>query len=147
MPRDDDDDLFHEEFDLVDEYDNDYEDDDEEYIDNGSENEAELPVKEPGPVERKPAAARGSRRPHRYEPEAEDGQFQEEDVDEYGRPLPAPNYVVHVYEHRKYRRTIDRPFTPEDAEAFATEYNRTGKPYGRFAVAGKNDAKPQKSLD
>ena len=35
----------------------------------------------------------------------------------------------------------------EDAEAFASEYNRTAKPYGRFAIAGKDDAKPRKSLD
>ena len=55
--------------------------------------------------------------------------------------------MVHVYEHKKFKRTIDRPFTPEDAESFATEYNRTAKPYGRLAVTGKNDAKPKKSLD
>ena len=36
---------------------------------------------------------------------------------------------------------------PEDAEAFASEYNRTAKPYGRFALAGKDDAKPKKALD
>jgi hypothetical protein len=72
---------------------------------------------------------------------------EEEAVDEYGRPEPAANYVVHVYEHKKFKRTIDRPFTPEDAEAFASEYNRTSKPYGRFAQAGKNDAKPKKTLD
>jgi hypothetical protein len=81
--------------------------------------------------------------------EAEEGSDvgEEEAVDEYGRPEPAANYVVHVYEHKKFKRTIDRPFTPEDAEAFASEYNRTSKPYGRFAQAGKNDAKPKKTLD
>jgi len=71
----------------------------------------------------------------------------EEKVDELGRPAPVANYVVHVYEHRDFKRTIDRSFTPEDAEAFASEYNRTSKSYGRFAVAGKIDAKPRKSLD
>jgi hypothetical protein len=71
----------------------------------------------------------------------------EEAVDEYGRPKPQANYVVHVYEHKKFTRTIDRPFTPEDAEAFATEYNRTAKSYHRVAVAGKNDTPPKKSLD
>ena len=55
--------------------------------------------------------------------------------------------MVHVYEYKKFKRTIDRPFTPEDAEAFATEFNRTGKSYGRVAVSGKNDAKPKKTLD
>ena len=76
-----------------------------------------------------------------------DGEEGEEPVDEYGRPEPAPNYVVHIYENKKFKRTIDRPFTPEDAEAFATEYNRTSKPYARIALAGKNDTKPKKALD
>jgi hypothetical protein len=71
----------------------------------------------------------------------------EEKVDEYGRPAPLANYVVHIYEYQEFKRTIDRPFTPEDAEAFASEYNRTSKPYGRFAVTGKDDAKPRKELD
>ena len=71
----------------------------------------------------------------------------EEEVDDYGRPAPQADYVVHIYEHQKLKRTIDRPFTAEDAEAFASEYNRTSKSYGRFAVAGKNDAKPKKVLD
>ena len=72
----------------------------------------------------------------------------EEPLDEYGRPeTPPANYVVHVYEHKKFTRTIDRPFTPEDAEAFATEFNRTSKNYGRMAVSGKNDAKPKKVID
>ncbi len=71
---------------------------------------------------------------------------EDEEVDEYGRPEPAANYVVHVYEYNKFKRTIDRPFTPEDAEAFATEYNRTAKSYGRLAVPGKNDVDPKKSI-
>jgi hypothetical protein len=72
----------------------------------------------------------------------------EEPLDEYGRPeQPPANYVVHVYENKKFKRTIDRPFTPEDAEAFATEFNRTAKNYSRVAVTGKNDAKPKKALD
>ena len=60
---------------------------------------------------------------------------------------PPANYVVHVYEHKKFTRTIERPFTAEDAEAFATEFNRTSKNYGRWALSGKNDAKPKKVLD
>ena len=71
----------------------------------------------------------------------------EEPVDEYGRPEPKADYVVHVYEQKKFKRTIERPFTPEDAESFATEYNRTAKPYGRVAVTGKSDVKPKKALD
>jgi hypothetical protein len=122
MPRDDDEDLYEEEFDFVDD------DDDEADEDSGLDEEAAAPADEDSALD---------------ERRAED----EEPVDEYGRPEPAANYVVHVYEHRKFKRTIDRPFTPEDAEAFATEYNRTSKSYGRFAVTGKNDAKPKKSLD
>lgn len=64
-----------------------------------------------------------------------------------GPPAPPANYRVHVYEYQQFKRTIDRPFTAEDAEAFASEYNRTSKPYARFAVAGKEDAKPRKTLD
>lgn len=121
MARDDDDDLYEEEFDFVD-------DDDDEDQDNESdlEEQASSNTDEDSDLE---------------EPR------EDEPVDEYGRPEPAANYVVHVYEQKKFKRTIDRPFTPEDAEAFATEYNRTAKPYGRFAVTGKNDAKPKKTLD
>jgi hypothetical protein len=125
MARDDEDeDLYEEEFDFVDE-------DDDEGSDEGeaSDLEEEAAEADESPLE-------GDAREDVDEP-----------VDEYGRPEPAANYVVHVYEHKKFKRTIDRPFTPEDAEAFATEYNRTGKSYGRVAVTGKNDAKPKKSLD
>jgi hypothetical protein len=83
----------------------------------------------------------------RDETSLEEDSSEEEPVDEYGRPEPAANYVVHIYEHKKFKRTIDRAFTPEDAEAFATEYNRTSKPYHRLAVAGKNDTQPKKTLD
>jgi len=71
----------------------------------------------------------------------------EEPADDYSRPAPAANYRVHIYEFRQFKRTIDRPFTPEDAEAFASEFNRTSKSYGRFALAGKDDAKPRKALE
>jgi len=121
MARDDDDDLYEEEFDFVDDDDDD-------------EDESELEEEE--------AVAEAEEDSGLDEPQADD-----EPVDEYGRPEPKPDYVVHVYEQKKFKRTIDRPFTPEDAEAFATEYNRTAKPYGRVAVTGKSDAKPKKSLD
>lgn len=123
MARDDDDDLYEEEFDFVD-------DDDDEVADDASD------------VEDKPTSF--AEDDSTLDQAQDDG---EEPVDEYGRPEPAANYVVHVYEQKKFKRTIDRPFTPEDAEAFATEFNRTAKPYGRLAVTGKNDTKPKKSLD
>jgi hypothetical protein len=120
MSGEEDDDLYDEEFDFVDDDDDDARADDTDV--------AEEPAEE--------------RRPERG-----DADQDEEAVDEYGRPEPAANYVVHVYEYKKFKRTLDRPFTPEEAEAFATEYNRTSKSYGRVAVAGKSDAKPKKSLD
>ncbi len=123
MARDEDDDLYNEEFDFVD-------DDDE------ADNDAEASADDSDMAD--DAAD---------EPNGEAAKRDDEPVDEYGRPEPAANYVVHVYEHKKFKRTIDRPFTPEDAEAFATEFNRTSKNYGRFALSGKNDAKPKKSLD
>lgn len=124
MARDEDDDLYEEEFDFVDDDDaDDPRGDDTDLADESATDE--------------PAAEGGGTLPFRAE----------EPVDEYGRPEPAANYVVHIYEHKKFKRTIDRPFTPEDAESFATEYNRTGKSYQRFALAGKNDMKPKKSLD
>lgn len=67
-------------------------------------------------------------------------------VDEYGRPEPLANYVVHVYELGRLKRTIDRNFTAEAAEAFATEFSRTSKRYGRSAVAGKKDTQPAKEI-
>jgi hypothetical protein len=72
---------------------------------------------------------------------------EEEAVDEYGRPEPAANYVVHIYEHKRFKRTVDRAFTPEDAEAYATEFNRTSKLYHRWAVAGKSETQPKKSIE
>jgi hypothetical protein len=122
MAAEDDEDLYDEEFDFV--------DDDEEQAE-ADEGE----VAEEAAVD---------------EDQSEDATVDEveEPLDEYGRPeTPPANYVVHIYEHKKFTRTIERPFTPEDAEAFATEFNRTSKNYGRMAVSGKNDAKPKKALD
>jgi hypothetical protein len=125
MAADDEEDLYDEEFDFVDDDDREDEADD-------------------GPVVEEVADK------STYEAdEATDADTvgEEEVLDEYGRPEPPPDHVVHIYEYRKFKRTIDRPFTAEDAEAFASEYNRTAKPYARFAIAGKEDAKPKKSLD
>ena len=121
MAAEDDDDLYDEEFDFV---------DDEE------DEEAEGEDADAGDE------------PLNGEAEGEEGAEGEEPLDEYGRPeTPPANYVVHIYEHKKFTRTIERPFTAEDAEAFATEFNRTSKSYGRMAIAGKNDTKPKKALD
>ncbi|MEX2315801.1 MAG: hypothetical protein WD669_01525 [Pirellulales bacterium] len=129
MAGEDDDDLYDEEFDFV--------DDDESELDDESS------LVDEGPADEADSDGRG----RELDEPADEEPVDEEPVDEYGRPEPAANYVVHVYEYKKFKRTIDRPFTPEDAEAFATEFNRTGKSYGRVAVSGKNDAKPKKALD
>ena len=118
MAREEDDDLYDEEFDFVDE-----EDSDVEGEESAGPEADETPLDDPAAVD------------------------EEEVVDEYGRPEPTANYVVHIYEHKKFKRTIDRPFTPEDAEAFATEFNRTSKTYHRLAVTGKNDGQPKKTID
>jgi hypothetical protein len=70
----------------------------------------------------------------------------EEPVEAPREPDVPANYRVHVYELGEFKRTIDRPFTAEDAELFASEYNRTSKSYSRFAVTGKDDVKPRKLL-
>jgi hypothetical protein len=140
MAADEDDDLYDEEFDFVDE-------DDE--LDDDSDLEDESPMVDEEPADERAVADRGGdmRGDGARGEDMRGDESEDEPVDEYGRPEPAANYVVHVYEHQKYKRTIDRPFTAEDAEAFATEMNRTGKNYGRVAVSGKNDTKPKKALE
>jgi hypothetical protein len=134
MAHEEDDDLYDEEFDFV--------DDDE--VDEAEEAESGADDEEASADDSELAEDSGDERAAENGAENAD----EGPVDEYGRPeQPATNYVVHVYEHQKFKRTIDRPFTPEDAEAFATEFNRTSKNYDRVAVTSKNDAKPKKALD
>ena len=134
MADEEDDDLYDEEFDFVDE-------DDEEESDEEEASADDSEMTDDGADDRPDEAERD-------EPEAgADGAEPEAVEDEYGRTEPVANYVVHVYEDKKFKRTIDRPFTPEDAEAFATEFNRTAKNYSRMAVTSKNDAKPKKALE
>jgi hypothetical protein len=135
MPAEEDDDVYDDEYDFVDD---DVEDEDGDSDDTADDDADDEPADEEPADNKAPVPARG--RAVADEPI-------EADADVYERPAPLTNYVVHVYEHQKFKRTIDRPFTAEDAEAFASEYNRTAKPYGRFALAGKDDAKPRKTLD
>jgi hypothetical protein len=139
MAHEEDDDLYDEEFDFVDDEEISEEDDSEEAsADDSDDSElADEPVEERAEARRDQDQAPG------------DAVGDDADVpeDEYGRTEPLANYVVHLYEHQKFTRTIDRPFTPEDAEAFATEFNRTAKNYSRVALTGKNDVKPKKALD
>src|SRR5690606_27205123 len=55
---------------------------------------------------------------------------------------PPADHVVHIYEGRKFKRTIVRDFTSEDADKFAAEYNRTSASHNRWAVAGAKDEQP-----
>ena len=62
-------------------------------------------------------------------------------------PAPAPtgppaDHVVHIYEHGQFKRTVNRKFTDEEAVSFAEELTRTGKAYGRYAVATPEDEEP-----
>ena len=146
---DDDDDLYDEEFDFVDEDDDD--DDASDVEETSSADESDLADDDADDRADDRAGDRAfDRADDRADEPAERGEAGAEPEaaeDEYGRTEPVANYVVHVYEDRKFKRTIDRPFTPEDAEAFATEFNRTAKNYSRVALTGKNDAKPKKALD
>ena len=49
---------------------------------------------------------------------------------------------MHIYEYGRLKRTIPRKFTDEEAVSFAEEYTRTGKSYGRYAVATPEDEEP-----
>jgi hypothetical protein len=153
MSRDDEEDLYDEEFDFVDDDDIDESEEEED----SSDLESEAAEAAEAPPRGRANSQRDNNQRDSDERENETGgevgdrrepEEGEEPLDEYGRPeQPPANYVVHVYENKKFKRTIDRPFTPEDAEAFATEFNRTAKNYSRIAVTGKNDAKPKKALD
>jgi hypothetical protein len=171
MPYDDDDDLFGEEFDFVDE-------DDSAEEDSGVESEEPPETKprrrpaakgktppERAPAERpkgraKPPVSPGRRAPRPVEDEPasappsppEPALFDDDDetIDaETPRDEPAPvptgppaDHVVHVYEYGTLKRTIPRKFTDEEAVSFAEEYTRSGKAYGRYAVATPDDEEP-----
>jgi hypothetical protein len=172
MPYDDDDDLFGEEFDFVDE-----DDDDEEEVAKGKKKKADEDDEPPAKSRRRPApkakpapersrasrakpaapAPRRSARPPVEEPPVEEPAFEpvmsvppieeEEEVALEAAPAPQPagppsDHVDHIYEFGKLKRTIPRKFTDEEAVGFAEEYTRTGKSYGRYAVATPEDEVP-----
>jgi len=75
-------------------------------------------------------------------PEADDNREEAEVIPEG----PPTDHIVHVYELGKFKRTIQREFTAEDAEAFAVEYNRTSKPYSRSAIALAREDDPASTV-
>jgi hypothetical protein len=178
MPYDDDEDLFGEEFDFVDDDDEDEkaeaEDEDEKPAET-TKPRRRTPAKDKPPAERPrgrakppaagpPAARRNSRPPVQDEaaraPEParseEDSAppYDDEPLDEeVARDEPAPeptgppaDHVVHIYQFGKLKRTIPRKFTDEEAVGFAEEYTRTGKAYGRYAVATPEDEQPSETF-
>ena len=157
MAFDEDDDLYGEEFDFVDE-------DDAGEEDSAVEAE-ETPKPKKRPAPRGKAAPKPAKRPkssptagRRETPEPEPAPAHnladefapeeapfEEPAAESAPPVPAgppADHVVHIYEHGDFSRTIDRKFTDEEAVSFAEEYTRTGKAYGRYAVATPDDEEP-----
>jgi hypothetical protein len=178
MPYDDDDDLFGEEFDFVDEDDSDVEDEAPKGKKKKVEDE-EPPAKSrrrPAPKAKpaperprtsraKPASpaptTRRAPRPPVDEPPVDEPApepvmsappiEEEEEVALEAAPAPQPtgppsDHVVHIYEFGKLKRTIPRKFTDEEAVGFAEEYTRTGKSYGRYAVATPEDEEPSQTF-
>ncbi len=170
MAYDDDDDLFGEEFDFV---------DDDEGDDAPAKDEpAAKPKKPPASRDGEKPAPRGPKRP-RPTNKAGDGiagprankagdgiagrppkppidaapvGYIMDDVppdDESSEIEPQPaasgppaDHQVHIYEFGAFKRTIARKFTDEEAVGFAEEYTRTGKAYGRYAIATPDDEEP-----
>jgi hypothetical protein len=170
MPYDDDDDLF-EEFDFVDD-DDDAPAEGEKEAEaapkpkkrpNGRDKAEKPPGR--GPKRARPAAGQGKREPRREpaEPKSappatpiepapvgyimDDEPLDEEPSETEPEPARVPagppaDHAVHVYEYGEFKRTIPRKFTEEEAVSFAEEYTRTGKPYGRYALATPEDEEP-----
>lgn len=183
MPYDDDDDLFGEEFDFVDDDDADEGAPDAEAEDRSASKPKKRPAgrdkdkadKSPRGGKRvKPAPPAGKREPRREPSEpkkadsgpakgplepapvgyilgdaAEDDEpsdIEPSDVEPQAAPAvpagPPADHLVHIYEFGDFKRTIDRKFTDEEAVSFAEEYTRTGKAYGRYAIATPDDEEP-----
>lgn len=82
--------------------------------------------------------------------EADEEEAEEESAEEAKEkespPAQPTDHIVHIYEYGKFTRTIEREFTAEDAEAFASDYNRTARAYSRFAMAAKAKSRPKKTV-
>ena len=152
MAYDDEDDLFEEEFDFVDDDDSEL----EESAEAGEDSKVEQ--EEPPKPKRRSAKAsgpkgggkRGAKKPAPVEqdvPEkAAESEAEAEPEEVVEPPGPPTDHVVHVYEFGKFKRTVNREFTDEDSIKFAEEYNRTSKSYGRHAVPVQRDEEPEPSL-
>lgn len=146
----DDDDLFDEEFDFVDE-DEDSDVEESESDELGSDVEEE-PAKPKRRSPRAKSAKGGAKKPEKKPSpaaEEEDEEFAAEvdEPEEAAAPAgPPTDHVVHIYEFGKFKRTIQREFTDEDSIKFAEEFNRTSKSYGRHAVPVERSEEPEPHL-
>jgi len=172
MPYDDDDDLYGEEFDFVDDDDDASDDNKEaasakakKPSNNRDKDKADKPPAR-GPKRVRPAAGAGKREPRREPADSkspasppaaplepapvgylvDDEPIDDEPPEAEAQPAqaagPPADHVVHIYEYGDFKRTIARKFTDEEAVSFAEEYTRTGKPYGRYAIATPEDEEP-----
>ena len=153
----DDEDLFDEEFDFVDDDDSDVEDS---RTEDSPTDELDTDVEEEEPAKPKRRAAQsanskanGKRAAKKPAPAAEEEAELEPEVEEPEVAAEAPvptgppaDHVVHIYEFGEFKRTIQREFTDEDSIKFAEEFNRTSKNYGRHAVPVERDEEPEPRL-
>ena len=172
MAYDDDDDLFGEDFDFVDDDDTPTESSDADEDKGGSKSRKPAsgpsrgkPPARPRGRTGKPAPSAGRRETPREtprdaprddnrderdgpDPSASDFGDRSGEEEEFAESRPAEptgppaDHVIHIYEHGKFKRTLPRKFTDEEAVNFAEEYTRTGKAYGRYAIATPEDEEP-----
>jgi hypothetical protein len=158
MAYDDEDDLFEEEFDFVDddselEESSDTAEDTDEDVEEGTE-EKKPPKPKRRPVKASTSQDGEKRGPKKKAPaeekevseDASEAESEAESEEPAEPPGPPADHVVHVYEFGDFKRTIQREFTDEDSIKFAEEFNRTSKPYSRRAVPVQRDEEPEPHL-
>ena len=145
MAYDDQDDLFEEEYDFVDDED-DSELADEEAVDEAEEEEDQPKKRAPRKRSAKSKPRSQAKKDEQDDEQAQGDEEAEEREEDPGPPPVPTDYVVHIYEFGNFQRTVAREFTGEDAEAFATEFNRTSKSYSRQAVAANKDVEAAPTL-
>lgn len=145
----DDEDLFNEEFDFV--------DDDDSEVEDSPVDEVETDVEEEEPAKPKRRAPqsssskgngkRGAKKPAADSQEDDEFAPEVDEPEEAAEPAgPPTDHVVHIYEFGDFKRTVRREFTDEDSIKFAEEFNRTSKNYGRHAVPAEREEEPDPHL-
>lgn len=143
MAYDEEDNLFEEEFDFVDE-------DDEDTNETQSE---QLEQAEDRPAKPKRRSTRSAKDETQADDQEQGSQEEPEsnaEVAEEQQPAepvgPPADHVVHLYEYGEFKRTVQREFTSDDADAFAVEFNRTSEAHGRLAVPADKEADPRPTV-